>query len=862
MPSKNKRPKTLKRDTYNDNAANSRISGKIMKRERFSLLSALKSAISKIRFDAEIFAGRAGKAISIAVWGCLLVDIFLIMSVFTRLTGALGNSARNRLVGDYGGGVLIILLFFGYICVSIISGRKIPGLLRQITGTAALYLCATLLLGLFSIASKGGVLSFLLFPGSLGDNMAGWAVKNIGPLGTTITGLAMIVAAMYCYGFTLPLDAVLDMYDNFRDRLYRPKQKREISEDEDDDSEEDGEYAEEYDGDEEDEDGEEEYCEESLGPGEYPPEITREEARHAARYEYETPEPARKAPEPVYAAPELSRVVPEPARCVPELQRSAAEPSRAASEPAHGATEPPRPANLRSTLTTLNDDKVNAASHQDIEIKNIKEIEQSGVGRVTEPSGQFPPPIEIFGKEADESEEISEDMALPWGEKIISSLKEFGVEAELADILIGPTVIQFRIQPAPGVKVSSITARQTDLAMALAVSSLRVEAPIPGKPFVGIEIPNPKRRGITLRSIIEEDEFQKTDKSLPLPMGVTINGEPLVVGLEDMPHLLVAGTTGSGKSVFVNSCIIGLCSKRRPDELRMVLVDPKRVEMAAYKKLPHILTPPVTDPKKAVHVLGWMVRDMERRYGVFEEYEVKNLASYNAAALPKDRLPHVVIVVDELADLMMTAAKEVEDYICRLAQKARATGIHLMLATQRPSVNVITGLIKANVPARVAFTLPSMMDSRTILDSPGAEKLLGRGDMLFMSTQYPKAIRIQSPWIDERSISRWMNYLINTFGEPIYMDIDDQESAPAGIDEEASFDDAFLDEAIGIVISSGMASASGLQRRLSIGYTRAGRLIDMMEKIGIIGPSNGAKPREIFVDEDGAKAMIERLRSK
>jgi S-DNA-T family DNA segregation ATPase FtsK/SpoIIIE len=342
-------------------------------------------------------------------------------------------------------------------------------------------------------------------------------------------------------------------------------------------------------------------------------------------------------------------------------------------------------------------------------------------------------------------------------------------------------------------------------------------------------------------------------------MGVSINGDPLVIGLEDLPHLLVAGTTGSGKSVFVNSCIVGLCSMRKPDELRMVLVDPKRVEMAVYEKLPHILTPPVTDPKKAVHALGWAIREMERRYSLFAASRVRNLGSYNEIVLPRDRLPHIVIVVDELADLMMTAAKEVEEYICRLAQMARATGIHLMLATQRPSVNVITGLIKANVPARVAFTLPSMVDSRTILDTGGAEKLLGKGDMLFLSTQSPKPLRVQSPWIDERSIARWLDYLINMFGEPEYTDIDEQGGGPVGFEENGNFDDPLLEEAVKVVISSGMASASGLQRRLRVGFTRAGRIVDMMEAAGIIGPADGARPREILVDEDGANDILEKL---
>ncbi|MDR3164553.1 MAG: DNA translocase FtsK [Synergistaceae bacterium] len=489
---------------------------------------------------------------------------------------------------------------------------------------------------------------------------------------------------------------------------------------------------------------------------------------------------------------------------------------------------------------------------------SIDEI-SAGEGCDRTKPGQFPPPFEVYGSTDDDDGGVTAEMARLWGERIISSLNQFGVEAELADILVGPTVIQLRVQPSPGVKVQRIVSLANDLAMTLAVASLRVEAPIPGHPYVGIEIPNPKRRSITMRSIIEEDAYQGSNKTLPLPMGVTINGDPLVIGLEDLPHLLVAGTTGSGKSVFINACIVGLCSMRRPNELKMVLIDPKRVEMAIYEKLPHILTPPVTNPKKAVHALAWAIREMERRYSLFAASRVRNLPSYNEIVIPKNKLPNIVIVVDELADLMMTSAKEAEEYICRLAQMARATGIHLMLATQRPSVNVITGLIKANIPARAAFTLPTMIDSRTIIDTGGADKLLGKGDMLFLSTQNPKPVRVQSPWIDERSISRWLDYLVNMFGEPVYTDIDDQGDAQTGFEESGNFDDPLFGEAVKVVISSGMTSASGLQRRLRVGFTRAGRIVDMMESAGIIGPADGARPRDILVDEDGACEILQKL---
>ena len=480
--------------------------------------------------------------------------------------------------------------------------------------------------------------------------------------------------------------------------------------------------------------------------------------------------------------------------------------------------------------------------------------EYPGAGRIRQ--GIFPPPIDIFGPPEAVDEEMDEEKAQTLGGKIVSTLSQFGIESQLAEILVGPTVIQFRIQLAPGVKVSKVAALSNDIALAMAVSSLRIEAPIPGKPYVGIEIPNPKRRGIPLRTVIEGRAFSETDLMLPLPFGVAVNGEPVVVGLEELPHLLVAGTTGSGKSVFVNSCIVGLCSKRTPEELRMILVDPKRVEMAVYDRLPHLLTPPVTDPKKAVQALAWLIREMEKRYSAFAKLRVRNLTGYNEKVLPKDRIPHIVVVVDELADLMMTAAKEVEEYICRLAQMARATGIHLMLATQRPSVNIITGLIKANIPARVAFTLPSNADSRTIIDCAGAEKLLGKGDMLFSSTKHPKPIRVQSPWIADQVLADWLKYMTNTFGEPQFIKIEDQGNGSSG-GNAGSFDDELLEEAVDMVLSKGIASASGLQRWLRIGFSRASRLIDMMEQLGIVGAADGARPREILVDEDTAKEILE-----
>jgi len=470
--------------------------------------------------------------------------------------------------------------------------------------------------------------------------------------------------------------------------------------------------------------------------------------------------------------------------------------------------------------------------------------------------GVFPPPLEILGPESSSPEkDLSQEIINQKGINIIDTLKEFNVEAQMAEVIIGPTVIQFRLQLAPGIKVSKVAALTNDLAVALGVASLRVEAPIPGTTYVGVEIPNPKRKPVHLRSIIKHQPSRDVDGDLPLAIGASVDGKPLIVPLEKLPHLLVAGTTGSGKSVFISSCITSLCYTRRPEEMRLLLIDPKRVEMKMFEKIPHALMPPIVESKKAVHALAWAVTEMERRYEKFAQARARDLKSYNAKVMPKDKLPYIVIIIDELADLMFTAPKEVEDYICRLAQMARATGMHLIIATQRPSVNVVTGLIKANIPARVAFTLPSQTDSRTIIDVAGAEKLLGSGDMLFLTPRLSKPIRIQAPMINETSVTNFIEYLIRLFGEPEYIDIETlNDSQPNGILESY---DPLLEQALEIIMQTGIASASRLQRQLRIGFTRAARLIDILESLGIVSAPDGAKPRDILVDHEEAKQILE-----
>ncbi|NLL36190.1 MAG: DNA translocase FtsK [Fretibacterium sp.] len=480
--------------------------------------------------------------------------------------------------------------------------------------------------------------------------------------------------------------------------------------------------------------------------------------------------------------------------------------------------------------------------------------------------GVFPPPLDIFGPlPSDDEHDDTMELAERQAETIVDTLQNFGVKASVAHIVVGPSVVQFQIELAPGIKVSKVAGLANDLTMALAVISVRVEAPILGQRYVGIEIPNPIRRGVALRSIMESEEFTAGDFLLPLPMGMRVDSRFLICGLEDMPHLLVAGTTGSGKSVFVNSCILGMCSCRTPDELRLILVDPKHVEFAIYEGLPHLLACPISDSKKAVAALTWTVQEMERRTECFAETRVRNLASYNERVLPKDRLPNIVVVVDELADLMYTAGKEVESLIARLAQKARAAGIHLILATQRPSVDVITGLIKANVPARVAFAVPSQTDSRTIIDTGGAEKLLGKGDMLFYSTRYPRPLRLQAPFITEERTLDFVRYAKNVFGVPDYLEFEDVSGGEeGGRSGGGALDDPKIEEALRLVMDTGVASASGLQRYLNIGYPRAGRLVTGLEQLGILGPlsSNTSKPREILMDEESAFEALERARGE
>ncbi|NPV71301.1 MAG: DNA translocase FtsK [Firmicutes bacterium] len=426
------------------------------------------------------------------------------------------------------------------------------------------------------------------------------------------------------------------------------------------------------------------------------------------------------------------------------------------------------------------------------------------------------------------------------------TLASFGVQAKVVEINRGPAITRFELQPGLGVKVASITSLANDIALNLATQDVRIEAPIPGKSAIGIEVPNREVSLVHLRDILDSREFKEAPSRLTVALGKDITGKALVSSLEKMLHLLIAGATGSGKSVCINSIITSLLYKAKPSEVKMLLIDPKMVELSVYDGIPHLISPVVTDPKKAAGALRWVVKEMERRYQQFVSAGVRDILRFNQAAAGQGLLPlpYVVVVIDELADLMMVAPVDVEDAIFRLAQMARASGIHLVVATQRPSVDVITGTIKANIPSRIAFTVSSAVDSRTILDAAGAEKLVGRGDMLFFPVGATKPVRAQGAYISEKELERVVSFVVEQGRPEFQVALPESEGETARRQEGA---DELFPQAVRIVVEAGQASVSLLQRKLPIGYARAARLIDAMEERGFVGPYEGSKPRDVLL---------------
>ena len=469
------------------------------------------------------------------------------------------------------------------------------------------------------------------------------------------------------------------------------------------------------------------------------------------------------------------------------------------------------------------------------------------------------PPINLLGKNTKKANKAGAKALTEKATQLQRTLHSFGVSAKVENISVGPAITRYELKPAEGVRVSKIANLSDDIALNLAAESIRIEAPIPGKQAVGIEIPNKEKESVPLRDVIESEEFENNKSKLSVALGKDVAGNIVLADIAKMPHVLIAGSTGSGKSVCINTIITSIIFNSKPSEVKMVMVDPKVVELSVYNGIPHLLIPVVTDPRKAAGALAWAVQEMDHRYNLFAEKGVRDLKGYNATIEKETeegtigKLPQIVIIIDELADLMMVAAKEVEDSICRLAQKARAAGMHLVIATQRPSVDVITGLIKANVPSRIAFAVSSQIDSRTILDQVGAEKLLGKGDMLYYPASASKPIRVQGAFVSDGEVEKVVDFIksngVATYNEDILEEIEKSNKSEGQMEQENEEDDMdpLLMDAIDTVIEIGQASTSFIQRRFKVGYARAGRIIDQMEARGIISGYEGSKPRQVLI---------------
>lgn len=491
----------------------------------------------------------------------------------------------------------------------------------------------------------------------------------------------------------------------------------------------------------------------------------------------------------------------------------------------------------------------------------IKEKKEEGIVWEETPSFKLPP-LSLLEKDkgVPDSGDIKTNSLL-----IKRTLENFGIPVEVEEVKVGPTVTQYAVKPAEGIKLSKITALSNNLALALAAHPIRIEAPIPGKSLVGIEVPNKERVKVRLRDLLENPIFQESTKPLFFTIGRDVSGEALYADLGKMPHLLVAGSTGSGKTIFLNSLIISLLYKNSPSRLKFILIDPKRVEFNIYEDLPHLLCPVILDVNKVVASLKWLVMEMERRFDLLSEYKARDIESYNKLIQKRNKiskekipyLPYIVLIIDELADLMVAKGREIEAFIVRIAQMARAVGIHLVVATQRPSVEIITGLIKANITSRIAFQVASQVDSRTILDMAGAEKLLGEGDLLFLSSDTSKPKRAQGAFVSDKEVKRVVEFIKSQTIEKIESEKELEEELKEALKEEVDKsqlyfegEDPLYEKAKEIVIRERKASASLLQRKLKIGYARAARLIDMLEERGVVGPQEGAKPREVYLTSE------------
>ena len=570
-----------------------------------------------------------------------------------------------------------------------------------------------------------------------------------------------------------------------------------------------------------------------------------EQEQRETAVEWNITEPEEKIPfTPVYTEEPVSDYEPD----------AVEETDAVLDEPADSRSDVEAHSNLAEKTDVLQADMTDLKPVEVEKTAATADVGMTGTSAVPKAEGKRPyrlPPMTMLnpgkGQSGGLSDEVRQNARI-----LQETLQSFNIDAKILNASQGPAVTRYELEPAAGVKVSKIVHLADDIALKLAATDIRIEAPIPGKAAVGIEVPNKKLSGVTIRDVLDTEAFKNTVGGVPVSLGKDIAGNPVIADLTKMPHLLVAGSTGSGKSVCINTFIASILFKQRPEDVKLILIDPKVVELSNYNGIPHLLTPVVTDPKKAASVLRWAVREMDDRYKRFALTKTRDISRYNELH-PEEAMPFVVIIIDELADLMMVASNDVEESICRLAQKARACGMHLVLATQRPSVDVLTGLIKANVPSRIAFAVSSQIDSRTILDMAGAEKLIGKGDMLFYPMGASKPLRVQGAFISDAEIDK-MTEFIKQQGEPEYDESVQKAQSEHNDSEMDFFEDELMRQAIDMVLETGQASASMLQRRFRIGYTRAARMVDTMEAMHIVGPSNGSKAREILMTPEEVQA--------
>ena len=524
----------------------------------------------------------------------------------------------------------------------------------------------------------------------------------------------------------------------------------------------------------------------------------------------------------------VPEAVPPPEKNPPKGRKTRPEPEAAEAPPEKAAVPPPKPQppNIR-IVPTKTEGLSPERADKPLVIGNYQL-----------------PPFDLLKDPPKVSESNVQETLVNGAKTLEQALASFGVMARVADIERGPVITRYELEPAPGVRVQSINSLADDIALAMQASSVRIQAPIPGKNRVGIEVPNGASAAVVLKDVLIQGDIRNARSKITLALGKDTAGKPIIADLADMPHLLVAGATGAGKSVCLNVIIMSIVYNASPHEVKFIMIDPKMVELNQYNDIPHMLCPAITDHKKVAAALGWVIGEMETRYKTLQKHQVKNIKAYHAKGF---EMPYIVVVVDEFADLMQTSGKVIESAITRLAQLARAVGIHLILATQRPSVNVITGTIKANLPARIAFKVASQIDSRTILDEKGAEDLLGKGDMLFIRPGDPKPLRGQCSYLSDEEIHKVMDFIRGQEKPQYDASVTARPAAAAGGSEEK---DEIFDEAVRVVMETGQASASMLQRRLSLGFSRAGRIVDQMERAGIVGPNVGSKPREILIDRE------------